>query len=72
MENVMLLAALRKKHNMTQKELAKILDVTPGTVGMWESGKRNPSLSRAIQVAKIFGIQVENICFSNNKEKNIE
>lgn len=72
MEQTILLADLRKKRNMTQKDLADILKVSSGTVGMWEIGKRRPTLARAIEIAKIFNIQVEKISFSDNKKDSIE
>ena len=37
------LAAYRKRNNLTQKELAEILDVHPYTAGQWELGNRKPS-----------------------------
>jgi transcriptional regulator with XRE-family HTH domain len=37
------LKELRKENNITQSELANMLDMAKGTVAMWEMGKRNPS-----------------------------
>ncbi|WP_161879133.1 helix-turn-helix domain-containing protein [Alkalibacterium sp. MB6] len=36
------LKASRKEVGLTQVELAKTLKVSSGTVGMWETGKREP------------------------------
>lgn len=33
---------LRKKNNMTQLQLAKKLNVSPSTIGMYEQGRREP------------------------------
>lgn len=66
------LATLRKENNMSQRTLATILNVSSGTIGMYESGKRTPSLKQAIEIAKLFNTPVENISFSNincNKER---
>ena len=38
------LKASRKEVGLTQVELAKILEVSNGTIGMWETGKREPKL----------------------------
>lgn len=38
------LAQARKFSGFTQVELAKRLDVSKGTVAMWETDKREPSL----------------------------
>ena len=66
------LATLRKENNMSQRALATKLNVSSGTIGMYESGKRTPSLKQAIEIAKLFNTPVENISFSNtncNKER---
>ncbi|MGL5436627.1 MAG: helix-turn-helix transcriptional regulator [Lachnospiraceae bacterium] len=60
------LATLRAEKNMSQRDLAKTLNIQPGTIGMYESGKRNPPLSRAIEIAKLFNIPVEEISFSTS------
>lgn len=60
------LAELREENGMTQRKLAEKLNISPGTIGMYETGKRNPPLDRAIKIAKIFDVPVENISFSNN------
>lgn len=52
---------LRKKHNMQQAELAKLVDVRRETIGNLENGKYNPSLKLAMDIAKIFDTTVEDI-----------
>ncbi len=61
------LAALRTENNISQRELAKELNISSGAIGMYESGKRTPPLSRAIEIAKYFKVPVETIKFSNEK-----
>lgn len=36
------LKELRARDKLSQAELAKLLNVAAGTVGMWETGERNP------------------------------
>lgn len=60
------LAELRAEKNMSQRDLAKKLGVSSATIGMYESGKRTPPLKKAILIAKLFDIQVENISFSKS------
>ena len=43
MENI---AKLRKMHNWTQYQLAKLIGVSTSTVAMWETGKRKPDYHR--------------------------
>lgn len=64
------LAVLRKERHMSQRELASRLNISPGAIGMYESGKRTPPLNRAIRIAELFDVSVENIEFGNIVEKN--
>ncbi len=63
MNNIKTLAELRAENDLSQRDLAKMLDIQPGTIGMYESGKRNPPLTRAISIARIFNVPVEEISF---------
>ena len=61
------LAELRRENNLSQKQLSEKLNVSTGTVGMWETGKRNPPLKRAILMADLFNVPVETISFCSKK-----
>ena len=54
---------------MTQNDLAGELKVTAGAVGMWETGKRMPSLEMAKEFADYFQTTIEELFF--NEEYNI-
>lgn len=69
MEEKKTLSALRAEKNMTQRELAKELNISSGTIGMYESGKRTPPLKKAIKIADYFSVSVESISFSNYENK---
>ena len=49
------------KNNMKQEELAKLVGVRRETIGNLEKGKYNPSLVLAWNIAKIFGVPIEEI-----------
>lgn len=51
----------RAKHDMTQEQLAKLVDVRRETIGNLESGRYNPSLVLAWNIAKVFGVPIEEI-----------
>ena len=53
------IAALRKNAGMSQAELAKALALSPSTVGMYEQGRREPSLSLVVQLAREFGVSTD-------------
>ena len=52
---------LRKEHNLTQEELAKIVGVRRETIIFLERGKYNPSLKLAYKVAKTLKSRIEDV-----------
>lgn len=50
---------LRKEMNISQKELAKMLNVSPSAVGMYEQGKREPGIDMLIKLSKVFDISLD-------------
>jgi transcriptional regulator with XRE-family HTH domain len=48
----------RTAKGLTQVQLAKLLDVSPGTVGGWESGAHGIRSGRLKQVARVLGVEV--------------
>jgi putative transcriptional regulator len=55
------IADLRKKHNLTQEELAVRVGVTRQTIIAIEKGNYTPSLLLAYRVAKVFRLPIETI-----------
>ena len=53
------IAALRKNAGMSQAELAKTLALSPSTVGMYEQGRRQPSLEMLTQLSELFGVSID-------------
>ena len=53
------LKELRKARNLTQAELAKLLDVDRTTVAQWENGVNMPRAKMLIKLAKIFKCKVD-------------
>ena len=52
---------LRKEKNLTQCQLAKKVNVTQGTVAMWETGKATPKTENLIILSKILDCSIENV-----------
>lgn len=50
---------LRKKHKLTQKDLAQLLHTTQNTISNWESGRQEPAYEKLIAISRIFHIPVE-------------
>lgn len=55
------LKELRADRNMTQADLADLLDVSRQTVNAIEKGKFDPSLPLAFKLAKLFGLKIEEL-----------
>jgi transcriptional regulator with XRE-family HTH domain len=47
---------LRKERNLTQEELAELLNVSNKTVSKWESGSGLPDISQIVPLAAVFGV----------------
>jgi len=62
------LEELRKQRNITQEELAAVLEVSRQTIGSLENGRYNPSITLAIRIARFFDIAVEEM-FIYEEEK---
>jgi len=48
----------RKRLDLTQSELAKILNISTSTIGMYEQGRRTPPIESLLKLSDIFGIDL--------------
>ncbi|MCI9340078.1 MAG: helix-turn-helix transcriptional regulator [Dorea sp.] len=55
------LAALRKRSGYSQQELAEKLSVTRQTISNWECGQGAPALDKAVELAKIYQISLDDL-----------
>ncbi|MGR3208796.1 helix-turn-helix transcriptional regulator [Bacillus glycinifermentans] len=62
------LAEYRKNNKYSQDKLAEILGVSRQTIISIEKGRYNPSLPLALQIARTFNTQVENIFFLDDEQ----
>ena len=53
------IAALRRQAGMSQAELARALAVSPSAVGMYEQGRREPSVDRIVALSRLFGVSAD-------------
>jgi DNA-binding transcriptional regulator YiaG len=49
-------AALRKAAGLTQRELAKLLDVSQAAVALWETGAREPAGTNRVKYVEALGV----------------
>lgn len=52
---------LRAARSMDQTQLAELVGVRRETIGRLENGQYNPSLKLATDIAKVFGLTVEEV-----------
>lgn len=57
------LEAARINRGLTQKEVAERLNVTQQTLSAWEKGLREPKISQARKLAKLYDVPLDNIFF---------
>lgn len=53
------ISELRKQAGMSQFQLAKVLDIAASTLGMYETGKREPSIKVMQRIADYFGVTTD-------------
>lgn len=53
------IAALRRQAGMSQAELASRLKISSSAVGMYEQGRREPSVDLLLDMAEIFGVSMD-------------
>ena len=58
-QTMMRLKELRRKKDITQEELAKQLQLSPSTIGMYETGRREPDFDTLQMIADYFHVSVD-------------
>lgn len=64
-----LISKLRKEKNLTQKELADTLGVSPKTISKWECGSGLPDISIIKKISEEFNITLEELLEGTQKNK---
>lgn len=50
---------LRKEQDLSQRQIAKMLNISQGTYNNWENGKTQPSIEDLIKISKLFNVCVD-------------
>lgn len=53
------LKTLRKEKELSQKQLAEILNTTNSSICDWESGRAEPNIEMLIRISEFFGVSVD-------------
>lgn len=52
---------LRKQHNLSQQQLANLLEINRSLLGAWEEGRSVPNYEDLIKVAEYFKVLVDTL-----------
>lgn len=63
---------LRKRHDLTQKELAQKLGVSPAAIGLYEQNRRIPDVDVIKNIAKIFSVSTDYLLDITDTKKNTD
>jgi transcriptional regulator with XRE-family HTH domain len=66
------IAACRRQKNLTQMELADLLNISFQAVSNWERGETMPDVSKLPELAKIFQVSIDEILGNQQSTKIIE
>ena len=53
------IAALRREAGLSQAELALRLGISASAMGMYEQGRREPSMETVVAMARVFGVTTD-------------
>ena len=67
-----LILKLRKEKNMTQKQVADLLNISDKTVSKWERGLGCPDVSILTKLSKIFDINIEKILLGDLEPNDVD
>ena len=63
---------LRKKHNLTQEELAYKLKISDKAISKWENGSSKPSISNLKKLSEIYDMSIDKILLKDKEPKKAQ
>lgn len=66
------LKCLRKEYNYTSAYMSSLLNITQAYYSQLETGKRNLSYDRALQIAKIFNMKPDEIFYEDHIKNRLK
>ncbi len=66
------LKELRKEKNLTQEQLAEVLNVSGRTVSRWETGSNMPDLSILVELADYYDVDIREIINGERKSEKMD
>ena len=65
------LVNLRKKHNLSQEQVAEKLKVARQTISKWELGETTPEMDKLIMISELYNITLDELMKEKNEGKVI-
>jgi len=66
------IAALRREAGLNQAQLAQQLGISPSAMGMYEQGRREPSMETVVAMARVFGVTTDYLLTGSPAEQERE
>jgi transcriptional regulator with XRE-family HTH domain len=66
------IAALRREAGLSQAQLALRLGISPSAMGMYEQGRREPSMETVVAMAKVFRVSTDYLLTGQPAEQEQE
>ncbi len=64
------LKILRKKHQLTQSQLAVILEVDRSAYSCYETGKTRPDYEKLIKLSRFYGASIDDLLLTRFEDGN--
>ena len=61
---------MRKNKNLSQEQLAEVLNVSRQTISNWENGKFYPDIDALVKISKYFNISLDDLLASDSNILN--
>lgn len=62
---------LRLEKGLSQRQIAKMLNISQSTYNNWENSRTEPSIAQLIQIAQLFGVSVDFLIGNTDDMGNI-
>ena len=66
------LKELRKEKDLTQEELAELLNVSGRTISRWETGSNMPDIGMLVEIADFYDVSIPEIIEGERKSENMD
>lgn len=66
-----MLKKLRLAKNLTQEQLANVIEIAPSSIAMYERGTRTPSLKMLVRLSQYFNVSINELLNAPIKNKSI-